>query len=219
MTRKPKGYWKNLDNVKRAILAFVAQEGVRGVMPTETELRKAGHGSLVIAIHEHHGGLHDVARRFDLSMTQKSKGYWKDFGNVKREILAFVAERGTPGTMPTATELKRAGRGSLASAISEYHGDFHEVARKLGLSSRYRPKGYWRNFENVRRAVLAFVSKNGNSHAMPAESELRNAGLSSLATAVYQYHGDFHKVARRLNLSTRRKPKNSRHRADSPKAD
>lgn len=219
MTCKPRGYWKNLDNVNREILTFVAEEGISGLMPTETELRRAGHGSLVIAIHKHHGSFHRVARQLHLSITRKPKGYWKDFRNVEREILAFIAEQGTPGTIPTATELRHAGHGSLASAICEYHGDFHEVAQRLGLSSRYRPKGYWRDFGNVRRAVLAFVTQNGEPLVMPTESELRNSRLSSLSTAIYQYHGDFHQVARRLGLATRRRPKNSHHTVDGPHAD
>lgn len=220
MTSKPRGYWTDFQNIKRTIIEFIThQEGIPGVMPTETDLRKAGHRSLVVAIHKHHGSLHDVAQRLHLSVTQKSKGHWKDFGNVKREILAFVAERGTPGVMPTATQLRHTGRGGLVAAISAYHGGFQVVAQRLGLTCRLRSKGYWRDFGNIRRAVFAFVAENGNSQLMPTERDLRDAGLSSLSTAIYQYHGSFHEVASQLNLSMRRKPKISRRRVDGPTLD
>lgn len=217
MARKPKGYWTDFANVKRELLAFVASEGVPGSMPTATELRRAGHGSLAIAIHKHCGDFQEAARLLSLSATRKPRGYWKDFENVKRELLAFIAEEGGTGRMPTMTELRAAGRGSLVSAIHEHHGDFQEVAQRLHLSTPYRPKGYWKDFRNVKCELLAFIAEQGVDGMMPTESELRDAGRSSLTFAICQYHGDFHEVARRLHLSTRRKRRNACHRVNDSK--
>lgn len=214
MARRPKGYWQDFAHVKDEILAFVDEDGTPGKMPSITELRKAGHDSLVVAIHKYHGGFHHVARRLRLSTTRKPRGYWKDFGNVKREVLAFIANHGVRGTMPTVMELRRAGYGNLVSAIHQYHGDFQEVARRFQLVTSHKPKGYWKDFANVKREVLAFVAERGHDGMMPTEGELRNAGQSSLTFAIWEYHGDFQEVACRLNLSTRRSPRNSHRKVN-----
>ncbi len=159
---------------------------------------------MVVAIHNYHGSFHEVAERLDLSVIQKPKGYWQDFENVRGVILEYVAEHGVSGKMPTIVELRKAGCGSLVSAIHDYHGGWHDVAGRLDLSVSQRPTGYWKDFDNVRREVLAFVAARGVAGMMPTESELRSAGHASLTSAIYQYHGSFPKVARRLNLATRR---------------
>ncbi len=204
MVRKPRGYWKNPTNVRRELLAFVARHGVSGVMPTVTELREAGHGSLAIAIHKYHGDFREVAKRLHLTTAQKPKGYWQDFANVKREILTLISEQGEAGMMPTMAELREAGLGSLVSAIHEYHGDLHRVAKRLKLATPYKPKGYWKDFGNVRREVRRFIADHGNSGIMPTEGELRVAGHSSLTFAICEYHGDFRTVAGQLNLASKR---------------
>jgi hypothetical protein len=209
MGRRAKGYWQDFANVRHEILAYVAEHGTAGAMPTITELRHDGHSNLVAAIHKYHGSFHQVAGRLHLSMARKPRGYWKDLSNVKRELLEFVADQGARGTMPTVGELRRAGYANLVSAIHEYHGDFHQVARQLNLSLSHKPKGYWKDFANVKRELLAFIAEHGVDGMMPTESQLRDAGHSSLTFAIWEYHGDFQEVARQLNLSTRRSSRNS----------
>ncbi|MBN2474336.1 MAG: hypothetical protein JXB62_06995 [Pirellulales bacterium] len=215
--RKPRGYWKSLDNVTREVLRFVAEQGVPRTMPGSKELREAGQGSLVIAIHKYHGGFQQVARRLHLTMPRKAKAYWKDFENVKREILTFVAQHGVPDSMPTMVALREAGHASLAAAICEYHGDFHEVAERLGLSSTHKPKGYWKDFGNVRREILAFLVVHGTPSIMPTENELRGAGRNDLSYAIQTYHGGFQRVALQLKLESRQKRTPAGHRIDRPR--
>ncbi len=209
MARKPRNHWRDFGNVRHEIVEFVAERGVPGRMPTITELRRAGHGSLVVAIHNYHGDFHQVASRLNLSVVHKPKGYWKSFDNVKDEILAFVAEKGVEGRMPMIMELRNAGYASLVCAIHEYHDGWYRVASRLNLSVSQRPTGYWKDFGNVRREVLAFVADRGVAGMMPTENEFRSAGHASLTSAIYQYHGNFREVARRLHLVTRRGPRKS----------
>lgn len=209
MSRKPRNHWRDFGNVKQEISRFVAERGTPGRMPTITELRRAGQGSLVVAIHNYHGDFHQVARRLKLSVLHKPKGYWKDFDNVRDEILDFVAKQGIPGKMPTIVELRKAGHASLVSAIHDYHGDWHRVAQRLDLSISQKPTGYWKEFGNVRREILTFVAEQGVPGMMPTESELKSAGHASLTSAIYQYHGSFGQVAQQLNLTTRRAPRGS----------
>jgi len=204
MTRKPRNHWRDFGNVRREISRFVAKRGVPGRMPTITELRRAGQGSLVVAIHNYHGDFHEVAQRLDLSVVHKPKGYWKEFENVKHEILAFVAKEGVSGKMPAIMDLRKAGYASLVCAIHEYHGGWPEVAKRLDLSLGQRPTGYWKDFDNVRREILAFIADRGVAGMMPTESEFRGAGYASLTSAIYQYHSSLCEVAQRLDLATRR---------------
>lgn len=209
MARKPRNHWRDFRNIRREIARFVTEHGIADRMPTITELRQAGQGSLVVAIHNYHGDFHEVARRLDLSVVHKPKGYWKEFENIRRDIRAFVAQHGTPDKMPTIMEFREAGYASLVSAIHEYHGGWHEVAQRLKLTIGQRPMGYWKNFDNIRRKILAYVADQGAAGMMPTESELREAGQGSLTSAIYQYHGGFSKVAGQLDLATRRAPRRS----------
>src|SRR5574340_529975 len=119
---------------------------------------------------------------------RKPRGYWCDFGNIRREVLAFIAKKGVSGVMPTITELRRARLGSLVVAFHKYHGDYRVVAGRLHLKIRRRPRGYWKRFDNVRDSVLAVVDGNGAPGQMPTVAALRRNGSGGLAAAIHQYH-------------------------------
>ena len=70
-----------------------------------------------------------------MASKRKPNGYWDDFSNLECELLAFMEERGTPGVMPTASELIEAGRSDLASAVNKKHGGYLAVIEKLGLEA------------------------------------------------------------------------------------
>ncbi len=137
-TAKPPGYWKDFSNLECELLDFIEEHGNFGVIPTQRELQKVGRSSLAFAIHKH-GGFQLVAQRLGLTYAHKRHGYWQDFANVKHELLAFIEECGTPGVMPTDTELRQARRSQLSEAISK-HGGFGAVAQQLGLEFTYIKK-------------------------------------------------------------------------------
>jgi hypothetical protein len=72
-------------------------------------------------------------------MPAKPTGYWDDFANLELELLAFIAERGTAGMMPTHAMLWSAGRGDLSAAMHR-HGGVLPVAERLGLTRGDRCK-------------------------------------------------------------------------------
>jgi hypothetical protein len=198
-TRKPTGYWADFSNFERELLAFIEEHGTPGVMPTDKELRKARLGNLPDAISKH-GGYAEVAERLGLTYNRKRPGYWDDFSNVKRELLAFIQEQGTHGVMPTQDELMKAPQGTLPSAIQK-HGGYAVVAKRLKLELTYTKKtlGYWDDFVNLERELLAFIAKHGTPGLMPTNEELRKAKQSSLSAAI-QKHGGYPAVAERLEL-------------------
>src|SRR4028118_279802 len=113
---------------------------------------------------------------------RKPNGYWNDFTNLKRELITFIEEHGTPSMMPTQKELAKAGKSSLSFAIRK-HGGWQLVAEnlRLELPCTAKPKGYWEDFANVECELLAFIQKHGTSGVMPTNTKLQKAGKSSLS--------------------------------------
>src|SRR5262249_30766842 len=156
-TAKPPGYWNDFSNVERELLEFAKTNGNK--MPTYRNLHKAGRSDLATGIRKQ-GGVLKVANRLNLKLEgrkTKTQGYWKNLSNVKRELRRFIEVYGVPGTMPSYSELKKAGRLDLARAISK-HGGYLLLAEQLGLKFSYamKPSGYWSNFSNVGRELLDY---------------------------------------------------------------
>jgi len=61
--------------------------------------------------------------------------HFQDFQVVESELAGFIFDDGTPGVMPTAKELIRAGRRDLVRAM-QMHGGQKNVAARLGLVRR-----------------------------------------------------------------------------------
>ncbi len=131
----------------------------------------------------------------------KPSGFWKDVGNVKREIEAFNLERGSPGVMPKENELKSNGRGSLANAIHQ-HGGFKRFASEHGYLTRRKPNGYYKQFEALESELLRWVEESGTPRLMPTAQQLKDAcpPRHDLVKAISD-HGGFLGVAKRLGLS------------------
>ena len=198
--RKQTGYWEDFSNLKRELLAFIQEHGTSGVMPTHEELTEARRSDLVNGIRKH-GGQQSVAEQLGLTYAKKRQHYWKDFSNLKRELLAFIEEHGTPGVMLTHEELQKVERSDLSTAIRK-HGGISVVAEKLGLELTYTTKqhGYWDDFSNIERELLAFIDKYGTLGVMPTSKELREAGRHDLANAIAK-HGGYLTVTELLGLA------------------
>ena len=130
---RPRGYWSDVENVKKEIDSFNAERGTPGVMPKEDELKARGRSSLAFAIQKC-GGFPRFARDYGYLTFRKPNGYYADFEVLKAELLRWVTESGVAGVMPTAQQLKDNSppRNDLVKAISQ-HGGPAGVAKKLGL--------------------------------------------------------------------------------------
>lgn len=154
-----------------------------------------------------------------LSTKRKLAGYWKNFDNLKKELLQLNEARGQMGIMPTAEELRQLDRGDIQKAISKYHGGFQTVAERLGLDYRKKRAGYWHDFENLKAELFTFIRDHGTPGVMPTKAELEAAQQRILSWAI-DYHGGFPAVARqlKLKLSYDRKPRGYWKRIDNLKA-
>lgn len=135
--------------------------------------------------------------------------YLSNFENLADEIRMFNAQRGVLDRIPTADQLRTAGRGDLQKAISKHHGGFQSVAQRMGLEYNKKTHGYWYDFKNVKKEVFDYIEKNGKSGIMPTKEELTKAGKNALVFAITNTHGGFVEVAQKLELelSYHRKPR------------
>lgn len=199
--RKPSGYWKDFDNLKREIILLNGNRSKIGLMPTATELKESDRQDILRAICKYHGGFQTVAEKLKLSFSKRSSGYWHDFSNVEHDLLTFIEHQGTRGVMPTKEALTQAGESSLAAAI-DLHGGFPVVAQnlKLRLSYNRKPRGYWKNPDNLRAEIASAAEQLGNPGVLPTHEELTQIGRTDLISAISD-NGGWASVARKLGFS------------------
>ena len=154
----------------------------------------------------------------------KPRGYWKSIENVDAELRQWMKARRLE-RLPLQKELRASGASSLASAV-DAHGGLSAFSVRLGVAmASRRPNGYWDNFENLQKALSAYVKPVSNSNnkkknnssskrdgdekmavvamMMPSVQELVRAGRSDLLGAISD-HGGVVAVAARLGVNVRR---------------
>jgi len=200
---KPGG-WHSLQEIKAALLPLYESTGV---FPTTSNMRDAGLVGIEVAIRKIHGGADKVAKLFGWSKKTTRwmpRGYFNDFENVRRAILAIVE----PGSneMPSQVSIKGAYPPGLLAAIYREHGGLRGVAEKLGLSPSKsctdaigRAKhGTWNDYSNVLKAVRAMIPDD--SCRVPTVTEFRRAGMNGLYIKIISVHGGLDRVAKDLGL-------------------
>ncbi len=230
-SRKASGYWAIFENLEKELLDFIAQPALalpKNAMPTLKELREHRRSDIVEGIKQH-GGVRKVAQRLGLkSRSQKREsGYWKDWARVEREVLKFMQGRSRRRgkllskeprheapvprenlMMPSQGELREAGRADLAEAITDYHGGFREVAKKLGVLSKKKDDYFYSKFYNLARELYTFVAKHGNDGVMPSSQELKEKRRSDIISAI-RHFGGMSAVSQRLGLQYKVKTRES----------
>jgi hypothetical protein len=204
--KKPDGYYDDPRNLAREVYAAVDELGLSGRMPTPRQLASAGKTGLVAAVCGH-GGFWQVAQSLGLTPDRKQRGYWTE-EMVDAEVMEFVRLTGSEGWMPTAFELRGAGRTDLEVAIYRHGGTTRSVAERLGLASRAsKPDGYWEDEEVIARELRDFVREFGTPGQMPTQAVLARAGRNDLSLAISRYGGGWPQVAEALGLELKQLPK------------
>ena len=201
LNTKPTGYW-NEEKIQQAILEFNRERGVRGIMPKRRELEQAGRAALASAI-DCHGGYRRLAAVFGLKLSYRKQvaDHWDRQETVDAAVQALVRERGTPGVMPTAPQLREWGEGALLDAISRKYGGLSAEAKRLGYAvpDTTKEDGYWNDLANVERELHEYICLHGTEGVMPTYAELQRAKLSSLCATIRQ-HGTFASLAEQFGL-------------------
>jgi hypothetical protein len=220
-TRKPKGYWDDLSNLRAEIERYAVSAHLPlDEMPTAAALRVAKRRDLDNAITKA-GGYRAVAREIGLSAKsdeRKPHGYWNDFANVEAELRVVASVHGTGDIhkMPSLTDLHAAQRMDLVQAIDR-HGGFETVADRMGLefvAGKKKRAGYWKDWNLVASELSDFVAKRiqrqepsetsgGSKTIMPSQGELVRAGRADLSEAISDFHGGFAATAAKMGYKPR----------------
>ena len=88
-------------------------------------------------------------KHFQALLGLKSKTIWDD----DKLIAALKEESDALGGFPTVECLKKKGRQDIIKAIEHSGNSIHHFATLLGYKPSQRPKGYWNDFENVKREI------------------------------------------------------------------
>lgn len=174
-------YWKNIDNVKSALLPICEE---LGRFPTTIEIQAKGYRYLYKAICRWYGGIKNIAEAMGYESSRHSNkpyGYWVNLDNVNLELLKYYNEF---GKMPSSGDLINSGRSSLSGAILKYHGGFHKVINNLGFAT-IKDKNYWKDIDNVVSEVIELYYRYNK---FLNKKELEKLGYNSLARSMSRYH-------------------------------
>jgi hypothetical protein len=197
---KPFGYWKEWGNVE-SVLKEVINE--IGHFPTRDELNQMGNGSVSAAIGAHFGGMHEARIKMGFEQKRRKNGYWQNPKNILDEARNFLSENPEYEILPGDKVLRRLGQSPLAAAKCFYPGGARQLREDLGEQSAIRPVGYWKDFDNVKKALGKLESQLGH---FPVERELRELKYNGLASAISEYHGGIISVKEKMGFSTTRVP-------------
>lgn len=150
---------------------------------------------------------------------RKPKGFWDDIENIREELVSFQKGNSDAreGTIPTARELRAAGRRDLDNAIYK-QGGYHKVSKALGMkrASKKRAPGYWNNFSNLESEIYEFLKEYGEElpkGSMPTQKQFRDRKRSDIVEGM-EVHGGSALVAEKLGLVGRKSKKSTQHWKD-----
>ena len=184
-------YWHKFTNIK-AELEEVIKE--LGHFPSQNELYDLKKSALLSAIARHHGGLIEVKKSFQVEENTRSRGYWQEWENAKRELEEAIKKNN--GKFPSLKIMNELGYSGLASALQRHHGGINVVRKRMDHGDPIqKPTNYWKDWNNIVRELTEIIQELGY---FPTDSELNRMGKYGLTTAFSKYYGGIKAVRLRL---------------------
>lgn len=226
---KPNNFWREFENLQAELLKFLDEKFdesagvgvVRGQMclPSTREMEDLGRGDLVRAIRKH-GGREVVAARLDLKFRFYSRGYWRNFENVEKEIRLLLDRFESADEMPPVVALERLGPPGLRNAVMVIHGGKMAVAKRMGLNVGHKVPGYWCLEENriaETRRFLEATFPDEKPGILPSKRQMVKLGRADLAQGL-ERHAALQETAEALGLQyISREGKRHLNTGDDPK--
>ncbi len=195
---RPKLFWNNTNSLKLVGDFYLEY----GRLPMRQELRNRDDKfqGLNVGI-RNLGGFIRVAELLNLEPTKKPNGYWNKWENVKKEIHKLLEENPQFESLPSQGDLVNLGYRSLNQAIIAFHGGYHEVRKRLGLSpiGENVPKNKWKDLEFTIKRAREIMDKHG-FETFPHEGILRSLGINSINSSIQKYHGGVQKFREILGV-------------------
>jgi hypothetical protein len=178
--RKPRGYWKNIDNVKKELKPLIEK---LGRFPSNNEMIKEIGSSLPKYIMKYHGGILHLSqemglKNYDESIGRRTQGTWKKEDVVN--IFLKVLKKKKLNHFPSRYDLKDMGEDVYVGIIQTFktYKNFKIHIRSLGYHFSDKPKKevYW-NPKIINEELTKITNEIGY---FPSNSDLNKRGLSTL---------------------------------------
>jgi len=191
--KKSPGYWKDPKNLKKELMPLIKQYGT---IPPIKVLREIGRSDIEGAIVTIYGSYQSVARALNLDANDfvKPQGFWKEFENIKNELLPVITQC---GFLPSGTTLKKMGKADVVSAMEIYFPSFRYIAEKLGVEYRplKRSNRHWLSKANIKEGLEKIITK---TNKFPNAKELKDLKQHGLLKGIFQLYGSFRNAALEL---------------------
>jgi len=196
--RKPHGYWQDPVNVVAEARKAMQEQGW-DTLPGASTLKKHRYSGLTNAAN-YHGGMFGLRGLLGQKSLKRPRNFWKDPLNVVSEAQRVMREQGWD-VLPSKRVLCEHGYSSLPNVAAKYHGGMSGLRELLGqrgfsrlkkehgyMSKMKKPKGYWKDPDNIVAAVRSMFEKEG-WEILPSQGVLCKRGYSSIVGGATHHGG------------------------------
>lgn len=199
--REEHGKWKDKKYIVKEAKRLLKDHHL-GTLPDAQGLTEIGYGGLSYAIQQYYGGFRAFRKELGENQKKRKDNQLKDRKYVVKQIRRVMKEKGLD-TMPSSSELREGGYGSLYGGICKYHGGIITFGQSLSLgqNSRKRADGTWKNLEFTLGQVNEFLEQHPEFDDLPGHSVLiRYIGGPSLSQAIVRHHGGYNAFRQKLRV-------------------
>lgn len=163
-----------------------------GRFPSLKYIKKHGSTKLDTLIVTHFGGLHKVAVKLGEELPMRPPGYWT-IEQVEKELQDIFDEI---GRLPSRKDLRELNKEYLIDPIKKY-GGIHKMSDVMGIKySGRKPRGYYKNIENIKKELLPLCKKLGH---FPTIKELEENNQKNLIPIITR-EGGFKKFSKEMGF-------------------
>ena len=177
--RKPNGYWKNIDNVKRELQPIIDK---LGRFPSNNEMIKEIGSSLPRYIMKYHGGILHLSQKmglnnYDESIGRSTQGTWKKEDVV--DIFLKILKKKELNHFPSRNDLKDMGEDVYVGITQTFktYKNFKIHIRSLGYDFSDKSKEVYWNPQRINQELTKIINELGY---FPSQTELDERGLSTI---------------------------------------
>jgi hypothetical protein len=186
--RKPRGYWKNIENVKKELKPLIER---LGRFPSSNEMIKEIGSSLPRYIIKYHGGIlhlsHEMGlKNYDESIGRRTQGTWK-----KKEVVNIflkILKNKKLNHFPSRYDLKDMGEDvyvGISQTFNTYE-NFKIHIKSLGYNFSDKPKKVYWNTQRINKELTKIINEIGY---FPSGSDLNKRGLTTLRRLISENPG------------------------------
>jgi hypothetical protein len=199
-TRRPKNYWRDIENIKREIRPLIEKFGR---FPSNNEMIKEHGTSLPKYIMKYHGGIIQMSKImgvtcYDESIGRRVQGTWNK-EDVIDEFLKIIKDKNLD-YYPSRIDLKEWGYDiyvGITQTFSSYL-KFKIHLKSLGIEFKQKPKTKIWDEVSIKKELQSITDQLGY---FPSKKELDERGLSTIRRILSEDIVFKDKIIRELNVN------------------